>query len=312
MSQDTAEAAGASQGGAAANPSMKFLEDIKIVEKVANLIASDGCFSGTDSNVEDFLDNVDTVFADYRDDIPEKLQCRCVRQALNRPLMKAWNNAVKQNPSLSESWETMKPWFKQFKSPENPRLAAVKKLRKLRVTADSLVAREFDEIFTMLPEMTLQLRNLFLVAATDESVSLNLESMHGEEFESWGRETFTQRLLPLCRQHQQQQQRKAGQNRSSGKEQAASYSYDKKKSSGTTNFVKMLEDLDAVKVLDGTTYKPKDVAALKASLKDASKNPDHAKLRLFLDHNRLCYICRDKGHRSSRCPDKNSSRAAQE
>ena len=71
----------------------------------------------------------------------------------------------------------------------------------------------------------------------------------------------------------------------------------------STDFAQLLKKLKGIKLQDGSYYKPRDVAALKASFSDTAANPDAEKLKLFLKEHGLCFICRGEGHSSHTCPE---------
>ena len=294
------------------------LEELKLRTAVSKLLTRDGPFNGEKDRTKRFLALVDAVFNEYAGRIPERLQAGCVAMALGETVSQRWTTSSVQDPTLKDSWATMKPWFNQYRNPENPRLKAVTKLKKLHLNGDSLSSRvsEFEEACNKL-DLNPGLRNLFFVAALDADVIPLVESLHGHEFETWDLHKLEERVLPLCqrensrrRQQQQQQQPQQSQLR----KQVAARPAGKEQPPATTqkhheHFARLLAKLDPVELPGGSTYKPKDVAALKASLQNDA-NPDAAKLKTFLTKHGLCFVCRDKGHISSNCPGKSSDRAA--
>ena len=179
----------------------------------------------------------------------------------------------------------------------------------MKFSADSTLNKQVENFNEAVQKLNMKppLSNLFFVEAmADEPVSI-FKSMHGNEFERWTLTELIEKALPLIANARRQPNAAAG--RSNGKEHAGPSSNGKKKN-GTVNFAALLSRLDPVQSLDGTTYKPKDVAALKASYKDSNANPDAPKLKLFLDKHNLCYICRDEGHMTRNCPMKKSSGGA--
>ncbi|KAG7674301.1 hypothetical protein KSW81_006109 [Nannochloris sp. 'desiccata'] len=290
-----------SQGGPEASKSLK---DLQLVKAVTKLIAKDGQFDGEVDKTDAFIDHVDAVFNDIVPDTPARLQSRCVQMALGSTITKRWNVSVKQNPELKVSWASMKPWFDQFRDPENPRLAAVIKLKKLRLHKDYLAngVAEFEKILADLPTpLDKSLRNLFFVAALDYDVSSMFQSMYAQEFESMELPKLVKHVMPLDgNSRQQKQQRKPANGRPAGKEDASNGSRGGNKGHRDVHFESMLRKLEPVNLKDGP-YKPESVAALKAPL--------HEKLKEFLLHQKLCFVCRGPGHMSSNCPSKSKDGA---
>ncbi|KAG7669555.1 hypothetical protein KSW81_007707 [Nannochloris sp. 'desiccata'] len=249
-------------GSQGAPEASKSLKDLQLVKAVTKLIAKDGQFDGEVDKTDAFIDHVDAVFNDIVPDTPARLQSRCVQMALGSTITKRWNVSVKQNPELKVSWASMKPWFDQFRDPENPRLAAVIKLKKLRLHKDYLAngVAEFEKILADLPTpLDKSLRNLFFVAALDYDVSSLFQSMYAQEFESMELPKLVKHVMPLGgNSRQQKQQRKPANGRPAGKEDASYGSRGGNKGHRDVHFESMLRKLEPVNLKDGP-YKPESL-----------------------------------------------------
>lgn len=172
---------------------------------------------------------------------------------------------------------------------------AVIKLKTLTLGNKDIAAlsREFEDIkYKLASELTSKMRNLFFVASLTNEVAGVFLSLHGIDFEDWDFPKLVSTVLPLTEKQQQQPSNAA-----------SPTSHGKFLNNGRTDFAQVLSSLAAVDLPDGKSYKPADVAALKATLK-IERNPDAEKLKTFLSKHGLCFICRSNSHISNDCPNK--------
>lgn len=287
---------------------------VRLIKQVSESIRSGGLFDGKKTTTKGFILRADREFWGTAGEfLTPKQQAEAVTGAFHDTIIEAWAEATRRDPTIRDSWDNLKAWIQlHYSDPEDPRCQAARTLKTLRFTKGALTQqlREFEEALREL-KITAPMSNYFFLACMPDAVCTVLNSMHGRDYSNMSLTELQSKALPLIESYQPPSQQKTD-NRPPSKGHKSSNGTGQYKPGGKvadkTEFAVLLNSLAAAPLPEGGFYKPKDVAALKANCSDAAVNPDAAKLKSFLNHHRLCYVCRAPGHSSTGCPAKGAAR----
>ncbi|KAG7674279.1 hypothetical protein NADE_009137 [Nannochloris sp. 'desiccata'] len=287
---------------------------VRLIKQVSESIRSGGLFDGEKTTTKGFILRADREFWGTAGEfLTPKQQAEAVTGAFHDTIIEAWAEATRRDPTIRDSWDNLKAWIQlHYSDPEDPRCQAARTLKTLRFTKGALTQqlREFEEALREL-KITAPMSNYFFLACMPDAACTVLNSMHGRDYSNMSLTELQSKALPLIESYQPPSQPKTD-NRPPSKGHKSSNDTGQYKPGGKvadkTEFAVLLNSLAAAPLPEGGFYKPKDVAALKANCSDAAVNPDAAKLKSFLNHHRLCYVCRAPGHSSTGCPAKGAAR----